>query len=141
MKELIPIFWQMTDMVVDYSLEPFWVPDLHPRSQERPRKSGRVPDFKKKFIKFLNVSRRFGEFVNFCSSSFFRKQIFEKRLAKFRKIFRKFFAKNQEHFLTFEDVPDSWDGGQEPKIVPMCSQQPYLSFTKGLGLIPSSISE
>ena len=45
MKELIPIFWQMTDMVIDYTLEPFWVPDLHPRSQELPPKSRRVPDF------------------------------------------------------------------------------------------------
>ena len=53
MKELIPIFWQMTGMVIDFTLEPFWVPDLHPRSQERPSKSGRVPDF------FLNY------FINF----------------------------------------------------------------------------
>ena len=35
MKEFIPIFWQMTDMVIDYTLEPFWVLDLHPGSQER----------------------------------------------------------------------------------------------------------
>ena len=51
------------------------------------------------------------------------------------------FLFNQEPFLTLKDVPDSCDGDQESKIVPMCSQQPYLSFTKGLGLIPSSISE
>ena len=86
----------MTDIVVDYTLELFWVLDLHPRSQERTPKKGRVRNKKE----------------------------------------RKKFEKNQEPFLTLEDVPDSWDGDQEPKIVPMCSQQPYLSFTKGLGLIP-----
>ena len=44
-------------MDVDYTLESFRVPDLHPRSQERPPKSGRVPDFFQKFfIHFLDVS-------------------------------------------------------------------------------------
>ena len=44
----------MTDMDVDYTLESFRVPDLHPRSQEHPPKSGRVPDlFQKHFTKFL----------------------------------------------------------------------------------------
>ena len=47
-QESIPIFWQMTDMVIEYTLEPFWVLDLYPRSQESPLKSGRVPDFVKK---------------------------------------------------------------------------------------------
>ena len=65
MQELIPIFWQMTDMVVDYSLEPFWVPDLHPRSQERPPKSRRGSwFFQKNVITFLNFSRCFREFGN-----------------------------------------------------------------------------
>ena len=40
---------------------------------------------------------------------------------------------NQEPFPTLEDVPYSWDGDQEPKMVPMCSQWPYLSFAKILG--------
>ena len=44
MKELIPIFWQIKDMVIDYTLEPFQVPDLHPRSQKHHPKSGRVSD-------------------------------------------------------------------------------------------------
>ena len=81
-------------MVIDYTLEPFWVPDLHPRSEERPSKSGRVPDFlqnyksfgkhlEKKFtfervrnvlqsqegflifVKFLDVSQCFRGFGNF----------------------------------------------------------------------------
>ena len=45
MKELTQILWQMTDMVVDYTFEPFGVPDLHPRSQEHYPKSGRVSNF------------------------------------------------------------------------------------------------
>ena len=62
----------MKDMVVDYTLKQFWVPDLHPRSQERPPKSGRVPDlFQNIFFNFLDVSRRFGGFVNFCFSKKF----------------------------------------------------------------------
>ena len=48
-------------MVNDYTLEPFWVPDLHPRSQERTPKSGRVPDFFQNFLsnfsRFLGVLR------------------------------------------------------------------------------------
>ena len=56
MKELIPIFWQMTDMVIDYILDIFGVPDLHPRSQERPQKSGRVSDFWIVCFAFLDVS-------------------------------------------------------------------------------------
>ena len=34
----------MTDMVIDYTLELFWVPDLHIRNQEHPSKSGRIPE-------------------------------------------------------------------------------------------------
>ena len=34
----------MKSMVRDITLEPLGVPDLHPRSQERPPKSGSVPD-------------------------------------------------------------------------------------------------
>ena len=52
-----------------------------------------------------------------------------------------FFEKIRNLFLTLEDVPDSWDGDQEPKMVPMYSQWPYLSFAKRLGSIPSSNSE
>ena len=56
----------MTDLNdVDYTLESFMVPDLHPRSQERHPKSGRVPDFKKIIIEFLEVSLCFGGFSNF----------------------------------------------------------------------------
>ena len=40
-----PNIWQMTDIVIDYTLEPFWALDLYPRSQERPAKLGRVPNF------------------------------------------------------------------------------------------------
>ena len=48
----------MTDMDFDYTLESFRVPDLHPRSQERPPKSGRVPDFfQTNVFEFLDVSR------------------------------------------------------------------------------------
>ena len=66
MKELLPIFWKMKDMVVDYTLEPFYVPDLHPRSQECLPKSGRVPDFcQNNLITFLNVSRCFEGFGTF----------------------------------------------------------------------------
>ena len=49
-----------------------------------------------------------------------------------------FSSKIRNLFLTFEEVPDSWDGDQEPKMVPMCSQWPYLSFAKTLGSITSS---
>ena len=35
----------MTDIYVEYTLESFRVRDLHPRSQERPSESGRVPFF------------------------------------------------------------------------------------------------
>ena len=93
-EDIYPNLAQMSHMVVVYTMETFWVPDLHPRSQECHPKSGRVP-------------------------------------AK---------QNNKETFLRLEDISDSWDGDQEPKIIPMCSQQPYLSFTKGFGLIPSSIS-
>ena len=62
-------------MDVDSTLESFRVPDLHPKSQERPPKSGRVTDL------FLNTF--------FCE-------------------------KNYKPFLTFEDVPESLDGDQEP---------------------------
>ena len=48
------------------------------------------------------------------------------------------FGIHKEHFLTLEDVPDSWDGDGEPQMVPMWSSWPYFSFGKGLGLIPSS---
>ena len=69
----------MTDMDVDYTLESFRVPDLHPRSQERPPKSGRVPDFFQNiFFHFLDVSRRFGGFVNFFFSKKFSGTKFSK---------------------------------------------------------------
>ena len=59
-------------MDVDYTLESFRVPDLHPRSQERPPKSGRVPDFFENiFFRFLDVSRCFGGFVNFFFWKYF----------------------------------------------------------------------
>ena len=48
---------------------------------------------------------------------------------------------SQEPFLTLEDVPDSWDGDEEPQMVPTCSHWPYKSFKKRLESIPSSISE
>ena len=38
-----------------------------------------------------------------------------------------------------ENVPDSWDGDQEHKMVLM--SRPYLSFTKRWGSITSSRSE
>ena len=60
----------MTDMDVDYTLESFRVPDLHPRSQERPPKSGRVSDFKKNVYEFLDVSRVLGGLATFFSSNF-----------------------------------------------------------------------
>ena len=55
----------MTDMVIDYSLEPFWVLDIHLRGQEPPPKSGRVPDFSQFFFTFLDVSQCFGGPGNF----------------------------------------------------------------------------
>ena len=73
----------MTGMVIDYTLEPFWVPDLHPRSQEHHPED---------FTGFLFV------------------------------FFGDYFEKIRNHFLTLEDVPYSWDGDQEPKMVPMNSQ-------------------
>ena len=50
---------------------------------------------------------------------------------KHQKIFKKNYdiKKNAGTRPAFEDVSDSWDRDQEPKIAPMCSQQPYLSFT------------
>ena len=69
----------MTDMVVDYSLESFWVPDLHFRSQERPPKSGRVPDcFQNDVIHFFDVSQCFGGFANFLFENVFRNKILKK---------------------------------------------------------------
>ena len=44
MKELAPILFQMKDMVKDITLEPLGVPDLHQERQERPPKSGSVPE-------------------------------------------------------------------------------------------------
>ena len=58
-----------------------------------------------------------------------------------RNVIDFFVGKNQKPFLTSEDVPDSWDGDQEPKMVPTCSQQPYLSYANQLGSIPSSSSD
>ena len=78
MKELIPIFWQMTGMVIDYSLEPFWVPDLHPRSQEHPPKSWRVPDF---FENVIRISWCFSVFWGHLAT-FFSGLFLEKWLAK-----------------------------------------------------------
>ena len=51
------------------------------------------------------------------------------------------FVIHEEHFLILEDKPDSWDGDQEPQVVPMPSTWPYFSFRKGLGFIPSFSSE
>ena len=45
-------------MIIDYKLESFRVPDLHPRSQEPPPKSGRVPDF------FENIFFDFSMFLD-----------------------------------------------------------------------------
>ena len=47
----------MTDMVIDYTLEPFQVPDLNLRSQEPPPKSRSVLFFISfiEFIEFLGV--------------------------------------------------------------------------------------
>ena len=84
MKELFPIFRQMTDMVVDYTFEPFWVPDIHLRSQEHPPKSGRVSDFHPKsqgpspksgnvtnfVVTFLYVSLSFGVLAIFFKYHF-----------------------------------------------------------------------
>ena len=71
MKELIPIFWQMTDMVIDYTLEPFLVLDLHPRSQKHPPKSRRGSWFSQNilllFSMFLGVSGDFPTFFFFFS--------------------------------------------------------------------------
>ena len=99
MKESIPIFWQMTDMVVDYSLEPFWVPDLHPRSQERPPKSRMGSWFFKKmlsnFSMFLGVLWGLAIFLKKCS-------------AKVRKCIKKFW----ESIFTFFNVSDYCDGSR-----------------------------
>jgi len=39
-------------MVVDFTFK-IWVSDIHPRSQECPPKSGRVPDFVEFFLHIL----------------------------------------------------------------------------------------
>jgi len=51
------------------------------------------------------------------------------------------FGIHQEHFLTLEDVPDSWDVDGDPKVVSMWCPWSYFSCGKGFGLIPSSSSE
>ena len=43
-KESTPILFHMKSMVRDITLDPLGIPHLHPRSQERPPKSGSVPD-------------------------------------------------------------------------------------------------
>ena len=44
MKESTPILFHMKVMVMDITLKRLGVPDLHLRTQERPPKSGSVPD-------------------------------------------------------------------------------------------------
>ena len=44
MKESTPILFHMKNMVKDNTVEPVEAPDLQPRSQERPPKSGSAPD-------------------------------------------------------------------------------------------------
>ena len=91
----------------------------------------------------------FYKFPKFCQSPF-QKWSNKKKILKVAKSpetprnvenfdFNFFFIRNL--FLTLEDVPDSWDGDQEPKMVSISSQRPYLSFAKRLGSIPSSSSE
>ena len=61
-EDLIPIFLQMTGMVIGYTFELFWVPDLHPRSQEHPPKSRRGSRFLKVCLSNFSVFQCFGGF-------------------------------------------------------------------------------
>ena len=92
----------MKDMVVDYTLKQFWVPDLHPRSQERPPMSGRVPDF------FENIFFRFLD-VSFFLKNIFREQNFEKVIGKSSEI-SEILKKFNFFFFTFFNVSGRFGG-------------------------------
>ena len=94
-------------MVIDYTLEPFWVPDLHPRSQERPPKS-RTGSWQKK-----NQNQNFQRFSVFREISqllifFFFVTIFEKVTGKISEIYKKNF------FYIFRFVGGQ-NSGKDPK--------------------------
>ena len=129
-------------MVVDYTLDQFGflisIPGVRNVLQNQ---EGFPIKKKKKISTFLCFLGGLAIIIIF----FFFGTIFEKVICKISEYlgnkfdFDFFFIRNT--FLTLEDVPDSWDGDQEPKMVQMYSQWPYLSFAKRLGSIPSSSSE
>ena len=72
------------------------------------------------------------KFVNVINHIFYLTKDWDQKKEGWSKILILLFEKIRNLFLTFEDVHDSWDGYQEPKMVPMISQRPYLSFAKKL---------